>query len=168
MKTIVREANTLLVKAGAEYSPCERFRYRLWRIWDPDKKPCAFIGLNPSTATEEVSDNTVTRCIRFSEAWGYGGLFMLNIFAFRATQPKDMFACTEPIGGPRNDEAILETVAQSGLVVAAWGNHGLHLQRGDAVRAMIPGLRALRITGQGCPQHPLYLPASLKPTPWEV
>lgn len=167
MKTIVREANTLLVKAGAEYSPCERFRYRLWRIWDSDKKPCAFIGLNPSTATEAVSDNTVTRCIRFSEAWGYGGLFMLNIFAFRATQPKDMYACGEPIGGPRNDAAILETVAQCGVVVAAWGNHGLHLNRGEAVRAMIPGLRALRITGQGCPQHPLYLPASLQPTPWE-
>lgn len=163
---IIREKNTPAMKAGAEFSACERYRYRLWRIWDEDRPPCAFIGLNPSTATEEVLDRTVTRCFRFAQEWGYGGIHMLNIFAYRATYPKDMYACEDPVGGARADEAIVETVADCALTVAAWGNHGLHLGRGEAVRLLVPELHALRITGEGCPSHPLYLPGNLKPQAW--
>lgn len=166
MKTIIREADTLLEKAGAEYSPCEKYRYRLWRIWDESAKPCVFIGLNPSKATELILDNTVRRCVNYARDWGYGGLHMLNIFAYRATDPKDMFACVEPIGGPRNDEAILETVALGGVTVAAWGAHGIHLDRGAAVRQLVPQLHHLHLTAQGHPGHPLYLSKKLKPIKW--
>jgi len=163
---IIRENNTPEMKSGAEYSPCEQYRYRLWRIWDERRPACAFIGLNPSTATELVLDRTVTRCFRFAQGWGYGGLHMLNIFAYRATYPEDMYACADPVGGERADTAIVETVGACGLAVAAWGNHGLHLGRGEAVRALVPKLHALRITGGGFPSHPLYLPGNLKPRPW--
>ncbi len=89
----------------AEYSDCERYRYRLTRIWDPDGEKALFIMLNPSTATEVQNDPTVERCERRARALGFGAFRVTNIFAWRATDPKDMRAAPDPVG-PANDDAI--------------------------------------------------------------
>ena len=72
------------------FSQDREFRYTLWRQWGRVVKTVAFIGLNPSTADEQVDDPTVRRCIRFAKDWGYDAMWMMNIFAFRATDPKVM------------------------------------------------------------------------------
>lgn len=153
---------------GAEFSPCRRWRYTLWRIWDPSRPYCAFIGLNPSTATETVNDPTVSRCINYARDWKYGGMYMLNLFAWRATDPADMKASEEPIGA-ENDDAILKTAKGAGLVICAWGNHGAYRDRSKHVRRTLhdAGITAhcLTTTGSGEPGHPLYLRADSKPTP---
>lgn len=124
-----------------------------------------FVGLNPSTADEYTDDPTIRRCVAFAKAWGFDGLCMTNLFAFRATEPADMFAVTDPIGSA-NDNTLKVCAQRAGVVVAAWGVHGTHQQRDAAVKAMLPNLSYLRLTKDGHPGHPLYLPQTLTPVPF--
>jgi hypothetical protein len=153
------------IESGAEFSECRTWRYALWRHWDwQGYGNCvAFVGLNPSTADETKDDPTIRRCINFAKAWGYSGLYMLNIFAFRATDPKDMKAAADPVG-PQNDEMLCYHQKKVALVVAAWGTHGSFQDRAArVVEIMRPPLMCLGKNSDGSPKHPLYLRADLKP-----
>ncbi|MEO0665323.1 MAG: DUF1643 domain-containing protein, partial [Pseudomonadota bacterium] len=119
----------------AVYSDCERYRYMLTRIWDEGGKRALFIMLNPSTATEVQNDPTVERCERRARALGFGAFRVLNIFAWRDTDPRKMRAAPDPVG-PDNDAAILESLPWADRVIAAWGTHGAHLERGPAVERL--------------------------------
>ena len=112
----------------ATISDNQLYRYKLSRTWDSTKPTILFIGLNPSIADETIDDPTITRCINYAKAWGYGTLLMTNLFAFRSTYPKDIYLVDDPIGD-ENDNYILECVAQSDLVVACWGNNGMYMNR---------------------------------------
>lgn len=153
------------------FSPCRTYRYTLWRDWSdlmvPSTGYLMIIGLNPSTADETQDDPTIRRCIGFAKAWGFTALCMTNLFAFRATDPKDMKAAADPIG-PDNDHHLHEKAAGAGMVLAAWGNHGSHLGRAAQVIKTISNLHCLRANADGSPQHPLYLPAHLKPQKYPV
>lgn len=152
------------MERSATLSPCRVYRYALWRRWG--RGPYAmFIGLNPSTADETNDDPTIRRCIGFARAWGYGALCMANLFAFRATQPADMKKAVEPVGW-ENDHALQTLARGAGVVVAAWGAHGTYKGRDQSVRLLVPDLHYLRLTKDGHPGHPLYLPANLKPQLW--
>jgi len=146
---------------NAIFSECRTYRYALWRWWDKSKASALFIGLNPSTADETKDDPTIRRCIRFAKDWGYGGLCMANLFAFRATSPKDMKACKHPVGQD-NDKWLKRLSKQSGVVVYAWGTHGEHLYRGTIVSLTIKGGMCLGKTKNGHPRHPLYVRADTK------
>jgi hypothetical protein len=152
----------------AVYSDCERYRYLLTRVWAPGPK-ALFVMLNPSTATEVQNDPTVERCERRARALGFGAFRVANIFAFRATDPKVMRAEADPVG-PQNDAAIMDSLPWADAVVCAWGNHGLHLDRGRQVEAMLrtegARLAHLGLTGQGQPRHPLYVGYDRQPEPW--
>lgn len=158
----------LVDACGADFSPCETYRYALYRIWDTNKKMLVVIGLNPSTADEAVDDNTVAKCRKWARAWGYGGLVMLNAFGFRATDPKVMKRCSEPIG-PRNDEVIRLQCQQAGLVLVAWGVDGGMQDRDKEILKLLredcPGvpIKCLAITKDGYPQHPLYIKSNTIP-----
>lgn len=149
---------------GAELSPCRTWRYALWRQWDWQGygNQCMFIGLNPSTADENEDDPTIRRCIRFAKDWGYGGLIMMNAFAFRATKPKDMKAAADPVG-PGNDEALGYRRSQVGLIIAAWGNHCPDKREMEVCHAIGRAIYCLGTTKSGKPKHPLYLRADTKP-----
>lgn len=159
-------------KSTAVYSECEQFRYALERRWGAGSKFLVMIMLNPSTATEIQNDPTVERCERRARMWGMDGLLVLNIFAFRSTDPKDMKAAPDPIG-PLNDSTIMDALAgveMSGggsQIVCGWGTHGNHLNRSAAVLAMIERHSitpmALSWTKDGHPQHPLYIGYNRKP-----
>ena len=153
----------------AVYSPCERYRYSLTRVWDPSGRKALFVMLNPSTATEVQNDPTVERCERRARALGFGAFRVCNIFAWRATDPKVMRAQIDPTG-PENDAAILEACAWADTVVCAWGTHGAHLDRGPQVDALIRATGAvphhLGLSKGGHPKHPLYIAYSRQPEPW--
>jgi len=152
--------------AGASFSSCRRWRYLLWRRWDAARPVANFLMLNPSTADEFRLDPSCTRARRYAERWGFGALIVTNLFAWRATDPREMKAAPEPIGRA-NDRAIMRAAREAALVVCAWGNHGAHLERSGRVLQLLRGagvkLHALRLTGAGEPAHPLYLPAALRP-----
>lgn len=150
--------------AGAEFSPCRQWRYALWRQWKWEgySRQVMFIGLNPSTADETQDDPTVRRCIRFARDWGFGGLIMMNAFAFRATDPRVMKVAADPVG-PGNDEALAYRRTQVGLIIAAWGVH-CPVDRERRVCEVIGApIFCLGRTKAGKPKHPLYLRADSKP-----
>ena len=155
----------------AEYSDCERYRYTLTRVWNPDGDRALFVMLNPSTATEVQNDPTVERCERRARALGFGAFRVLNIFAYRATDPRDMRSAVDPVG-PDNDAAILASVAWADRVICAWGTHGAHLDRGAQVAVMLRDAGAalfhLGLSQAGHPKHPLYIGYAVKPQPWEI
>ena len=157
-----------LTPSGAKFSRCRKWRYLLWRRW-AEGPVVNFLMLNPSTADEVKLDPSCTRARVYAERWGYGALIVTNLFGWRATDPGDMKAATDPVGRG-NDGAILEAARASGIVVCAWGNHGLHLARSrhvlDLLKKQKIGLHLLRINGGGEPAHPLYLPGKLVPQRW--
>ncbi|NVH52946.1 DUF1643 domain-containing protein [Photobacterium damselae subsp. damselae] len=153
------------MKKTAKLSDCRTYRYELWRIWDESKPYAMFIGLNPSTADETEDDPTIRRCINFAKSWGYGGLCMVNLFAYRATQPEDMKRASNPIGD-QNDETLILLAQNAGVIVGAWGNDGVFLNRSEDVRALIPELNVLKVNKSGEPAHPLYLKSTLTPIKW--
>ncbi|GGX41308.1 hypothetical protein GCM10007385_06050 [Tateyamaria omphalii] len=154
----------------AVYSDCERYRYSLTRIWDDAGRRVNFVMLNPSTATEVQNDPTVERCERRARTLGYGSFSVTNIFAWRDTDPRAMRAATDPVG-QANDESILERATWADDVIAAWGTHGAHLDRGAHVAELLSGvdrpLYHLGLSKAGHPKHPLYLPYAQKPELWQ-
>jgi len=122
--------------------------------------------LNPSVADGTRDDPTLTRCQRFARSWGCAAVRVLNVYAYRATDPRQLWQVPDPVG-PDNDQH-LGTAAASDLVVAAWGT----LAKPSRVQHVLslPGfqrLTALGVTQAGHPRHPLYLPATARPVPWQ-
>jgi hypothetical protein len=142
-----------------------RYRYRLDRRWGHGPR-VVWIMLNPSTADAEQDDPTLRRITAFSRGWGFSALTVVNLYAWRATDPADLWTASDPVG-PDNDFHIAEVCATS-HVIAAWGAHA-RLDRIAAVLALpgMDGLRALAVTKTGQPRHPLYLRGDLTPQPWE-
>lgn len=171
----------LLTESAAVISPCGKYRYRLSRRWGGGK-PCLFIMLNPSTADAEVDDPTIRRCIGFAKRFGCGELVVVNLFAVRATSPKDMLAADDPVG-PENMEHVKKAADyavrggyfpedRNGPVICAWGAHGDYMDQAQTVLGWLDDALVkpycLAMTKQGQPRHPLYLPkdAELQPFGW--
>jgi len=153
----------LVARTEARFSPCRTWRYTLHRVWDQNLGLLMVIGLNPSTADEVQNDPTVTRCVNYARAWGFGGLIMMNAFAFRATFPRDLKTAPDPVG-PDNDFWLRRMADDARLILAAWGNHGLWLDRQGWVLSLIDReVYCLGVTKEGTPRHPLYLRRDAEP-----
>src|SRR5579859_5937119 len=93
------------MRAGATFSACRTYRYRLWRSWEPRGSRCVFVGLNPSTADESTDDATIRKCVGFAKRWGFGAIEVVNLFAYagvRSTDPRSLLGVSDPVG-PDND-----------------------------------------------------------------
>lgn len=151
-----------MIKA-AEFSPCGMYRYTLTRIWNEYKPLANWCALNPSTADDKEDDPTITREIRFSQAFGFGGFIKTNIFAYRSTNRKVLRMLRDPIG-PENDEYIRAVAAKCDTIIAAWGNDGDIKGRGSWVfHKLLAGRKVycLGVNANGHPKHPLYLRADV-------
>lgn len=158
-----------VVERWADISQDGLYRYRLGRRWNSALPECVFIMLNPSTADAAQDDPTIRRCMRFARDLGCGSLLVGNLYAFRATDPRDLFRASEPTGGAKNDAVLTDLMGRGEHVIAAWGNHG-KLARVSEV-AGLPGatrLKALGTTKSGAPRHPLYVPSSATPVEWRL
>ena len=153
-------------RATATYDPTGAYRFRLSRVWAPGAGRVVFVMLNPSTATAVLVDPTVKRCLRFAREWGYGAVEVANLFALRSTDPKALYAHAAPVG-EGNDLAILAACGAADLVVAAWGVHGALTGRAEAVLGLFSShgiiAHSLKVTKDGAPGHPLYLPSTAVP-----
>lgn len=171
--------------SDAELSDCGLYRYRLTRAWDHDGsdtwqpdggRAVVFLMLNPSTADGRKDDPTIRRCVGFARRWGFGRLVVVNLFAFRATDPSDMLRSDDPIG-PHNDVWIRRETAGR-VVVLAWGSRSLTVPKsvaplycpgrldalqnrprdvGRICRDSGAELKCLGLTSDGQPRHPLYV-----------
>jgi hypothetical protein len=93
-------------------------------------------------------------------------MVVVNLFAFRSTDPSDLKLAHDPVG-PENDAHIRREAMLSDAVICAWGQHGTYRGRSGEVRQMLMSagikLHCLRRSKSGQPAHPLYLPAHLSP-----
>jgi len=157
------------IRRSATFSPCGLFRYTLIRVWDPRAPRCLFGLLNPSIADAFRDDPTNRRGIGFALRWGFGSVVFVNLFAYRSPHPRVMKAQAEPVG-PDNDWHIIDQALCADLMVIAWGNDGAHRGRDEEVLEMLSKhqipLWCLGTTGQGQPNHPLYLRADTKLERW--
>lgn len=181
------------VAKGAEISACGTYRYRLWREWRlhplpaqwdmwaendgtaivdgaghqlGEPKACVFIMLNPSTADGDEDDPTIRRCVGFAQAWGYDRLEVINLFAYRATDPKALLTLThdqDSVGvfNQRAFNSVLFGGYPLGIIICAWGAHGAHLGQDETALGWLGNHErfALGLTKNGHPRHPLYVKA---------
>lgn len=153
---------------SATFNEDKTYRYELRRVWsDKGKGLVNFIGLNPSTADSMDDDPTIRRCIGFAQAWGYDGLIMTNLFAYRATQPADLWRAQKSVDviGPLNLKYLELASKEAAITIAAWGaDKGAQVQGQAVIEHLQTTLYALALSKKtGAPRHPLYLKADLTP-----
>lgn len=145
-------------RSSAVYSTSMIYRYALTREWSEGTR-LLFVMLNPSTADERRNDPTVERCERRARSLGCGAMRVVNLFAYRATDPRDLKAAAAPVG-PGNDDMLRRSAIWADLVLCAWGVHGAYQGRGAQVEILLrensDRLCHLGLTRQGFPRHPLY------------
>jgi hypothetical protein len=161
--------NAVYTNMDAFLSADGAYRYALtrrWEEWGEDTRSFIVIGLNPSTADASQDDPTIRRCVSFARREGCNQLVMLNLFAFRATNPRRLAFCPDPVG-PENYNMLWSALRgdQRRLVVAAWGTHGHMLEQDDKFISMVlaNGIALYRFgktTRDGHPRHPLYVPGN--------
>lgn len=145
------------IRKAAVISPCGKYRYRLWRQWEwTDRMPVMWIMLNPSTANATIDDPTIRRCIAFSKAWGYGAMWVGNMYAIRSTDPGILSEVSaDEARGPDNLKHLDAMAQESALIVCAWGAPGGY--RMPYTLATPGGTWCLGRTKAGAPRHPLYI-----------
>lgn len=177
----------LFDNGSAVISECGKYRYQLTRRISAKPKICLFIMLNPSTADASEDDPTIRRCMNFARDWDCGELIVVNLFAYRATDPKELRApdTVDPVG-PENLDWVTRAINRvtelyqgepAGPVVCAWGANGTYMDQDQTMLGWIEGLDSdfrpvipmcLKLTKAGHPGHPLYLKKDLKPIPLEA
>jgi hypothetical protein len=82
------------------------------------------VGLNPSTASKEVSDTTASKVRKAAKNAGYNGFIMTNLYPLRSTDPKKLPVACDVELLQKNIREI-EQAASNGLPPifwAAWGS----------------------------------------------
>lgn len=148
------------VESGAKFSDCGLYRYGLWRSVNDNKSRIMFIGLNPSTANATMDDPTIRRVKRFAKDWGYGGVYMCNLFGFITPYPEELKSCSDPVAD--NDKWLTYFASMCNDILFAWGNFPEATERARIVSAMFPGAVCLGFNKNGTPKHPLYVAAKTK------
>ena len=154
-----------MAENGAIFSYDRSYRYCLWREWYVDHPAIAFIGLNPSTADEKDNDATIRKCIGYAKSWGFGKLYMVNLFGYCSRNPINLDYAKDPVG-PDNDWWLVVTATKVKRMVACWGSHEGVSERAAIVKELLKGkvkIEAFGFTKTGHPLHPLYLKKTCEP-----
>jgi hypothetical protein len=156
-----------VVHRDAYVSLCGQYRYWLTREWG-DGPRLTWVMLNPSTADADTDDATIRKCVGFARRWGYGGFAVVNLFAWRATNPREVPEPSRAIGS-ENDATILR-MSEGRDVVCAWGlvPRAVHRARVAEVLGMLRNRRVtcLGTTEDGQPRHPLMLAYATERVPY--
>jgi hypothetical protein len=150
-----------VINGSAAISACGKYRWWLRRqIDDRSNRTVCFVMLNPSTADADADDPTIRRCIEFARSWGYSILSVRNLFAYRATDPRELKRVDNPIGGATGD-AELRAARTADLLVAGWGQK-VPFRRADDAERFFAGspVYCLGKNKDESPRHPLYVPAA--------
>lgn len=177
---IARTAEEIaLPRNGAVITADGRYRYVLTRTWDEELPPLIWCMLNPSTADDQVNDATIRRCLGFAKRLGHGGIVVVNLYAFRATDPRELarqHAAGVDVVGIENDVWLRRVMAMgTRSVVCGWGaSAGPLPHRMHRVTAIARDVNAVLLaigttSGKaraGQPRHPLRTPYQTPMTEW--
>lgn len=160
--------------------PDDCYRYELQRSWDVGAYVLVVCMLNPSTADYRLNDPTILTLLHFARAWRYGGLHVVNLYAFRSSSPSALWTVEDPVG-PLNDAHIDAAIAYarrtSGEILVGWGTNAAGGDRAEwfiqRARAANVKLVCLGKTLEGFPKHPMArgrhrIPRDQKPMAWEA
>lgn len=146
-----------------------KYRYMLWRIFNSDFPLLYVFMLNPSEATHDKNDRTISGLIKRAYKMGYGGICVINCFAYRSKSPSEMKQDKDPVG-PHNDKIISIVLSHEIDLLCAWGTNAHHNNRNKEVQCAISTGKAtpfvLRLCGDGTPEHPLYIPQEIGLSKW--
>lgn len=158
------------MERGAILDQTGVFRYSLWREWSDRSAKVGFVMLNPSRADALVDDPTIRRCIGFAQTWGFGGLQVVNLFAYRTAHPRELRQIKNPIGAD-NDYYLAFMEQQVDRIILAWGNGGILHDRDQAVLQLLGKQKpvyCLGTTQTGQPKHPLYVRSDTQLMPFQA
>lgn len=141
------------IDKGAEFSECGKYRYCLRRVWDTNLPFVMCIGLNPSTANHEDDDPTIRNLVELLNKSGYGGLFMMNLFALISSNPNDLRECPDPIKD--NDIWLHSMASRCDDVIFCWGAFKQADYRAKKIIQKFPVALCFGKTATGKPIHPL-------------
>lgn len=139
---------------GATFSRCGKYRYQLYNIWNSNGPRVMFIGLNPSTATHAKPDNTIHKVTKIAKVNGFGGFYMLNVFAWITPHPEELLVCEDPIR--HNGDYLDYYGKRADEIVFCWGAFKEAKDEAKRVVEKFPSAKALFINKDGSPKHPLY------------
>jgi hypothetical protein len=144
----------------ASYSDDGMYRWWFSRRWALGPTVC-WVGLHPGTGDADGTPRpTLARMTAWSRRWGFGALIVVNLFAYRTTDPKLLKRASRAgidVVGRRTDASIQAAIVEAERTVAAWGSHGRFRGRGREVSATIPYATCLGTTRTGEPRHPLFV-----------
>jgi len=153
-------------------SECGRYRYELRRrIGEHDREVC-WVMLNPSTADHRADDPTIRKVVGFSRRWGYDLVRVVNLYAVRATKPKDMKLVRDPKGA-LNAKYVVSALENCEKVVVAWGRQSKWPESGGdwfvKTWAFDNGvdLWCLGTCADGAPVHPLMIGYDRELVKWQ-
>ena len=147
--------SNLFNSSGAEFSQCGKYRYKLWRVWDESKPRAMCIGLNPSTANADKNDATIRILISCLIKLGFGGFYMMNLFAIISSKPEVLLTCDDPLGD--NENKLAEVAALCSDVIVCWGNFKEAQNRIKQVLPNYPNAKCFGFNKNGTPFHPRAL-----------
>ena len=144
----------------AVISECGKYRYLLRRTWDHNRPRALLVMLNPSTADATLDDATIRSCVRLLNGQGYGSMEVVNVYAYRATDPSELAKQADPFG-PCNEATVAAAVARCDVVVCAWGAYPPAREHARRIlneaRSRRPAVYCFGKTKAGAPKHPLYI-----------
>lgn len=163
----------------AELSDDGRYRYTLERAWASIPRYVLWIMLNPSTADASTNDATIRRCLGFARSWGYTGILVGNLYAYRSTNPRELWrqaGAGVDVVGPENMRHVTGLLRRAALVVCAWGQPGpIQSARFNVLQAIrrdntpfVLRLNSGKLGSSEEPSHPLRLAGDLKPQRWPI
>lgn len=155
---------------SAIISDCDRYRYALTRpVGRQEPGELLWVMLNPSTADSAINDPTIRRCIEFTKAFGYDSFSVVNLYGWRTTDPALLPHAEVDAIGEDNDKHLMRFADAAEMILCAWGTKASWSRAGDVIGKLrdCGPLYALKITKDGHPGHPLYLPGTLRPALWK-
>ena len=148
---------------SAKFNKARTKRYFLFRKWS-ERPTIVWIMLNPSVADEKYDDKTISKCMKFSKSWGYGGFYVVNLCSDISTCPKKAInkLKTNQEIDPTSLSYIKDVINNNNVIYCAWG-FGISTPKWLTTILKNKTIKALELSKLGTPKHPLYLDSKLIP-----
>ncbi len=179
---LIKKVGDEISQAG--FSKCGNYRLWLKKVISKRNRSLLYFGLNPSKANAYQDDPTIRRLVGFSLRWGYGELFVINLFSRVSSKTPLISKCTNPVG-EGNDQQIVSSIMKWSEdsrwdLWLGWGRAGntfgrnieaisiieLHFKNRLNLFPYAKGPLCLGLTKNGNPRHPLYAHNSEKLMPF--
>ncbi|MBN2531874.1 MAG: DUF1643 domain-containing protein [Spirochaetales bacterium] len=148
------------------------YRYYLIRRWNTKKQVLMWVMLNPSTADDENDDHTIRKIVGFSKRFNAGTAIVVNLYAYRATNPSLLFRNPKvDYIGKANDHTLKKYKSFADKIVFACGTHAKPerlIEVYNMLRPQYGDIYCLKKNKDGTPAHPARLPYNSRLIPYRL